>query len=192
MKLKFDLPVRSFKNPAEFEQWMQKHYADEQGIWLKFYKKNSGIKSINYNEALDVALCYGWIDAQLKSFDDKAYLQRFTPRRKGSVWSKRNVEHIARLKKLGRMKPAGLAAVKSAQQSGAWDRAYESSSKMVVPKDFLRELNKNQKAKEFFATLNKANTYAIAWRIHNVKRPENRAKKIAELVKLLSMKQKLH
>ncbi|HEX5429984.1 MAG TPA: YdeI/OmpD-associated family protein [Patescibacteria group bacterium] len=188
---RFDLPVKFFRTDKDWEKWLAKNYHKRDGIWLKFYKKRSGVASLKYDGALDVALCYGWIDGQLKSFDEQAYLQRFTPRRKGSIWSKRNTEHIARLKRAGRMKPSGMIAVKLAKASGAWERAYKSPSQMRMPEDFLALLNKNKTAKEFFATLNKANTYAIAWRIQNVK-PENRARRIGEIIKMLSKKQKLH
>src|SRR6185369_11298873 len=139
--------------------------------WLKFFKKNSGVQSINYDQALDVALCYGWIDSQLKSFDEKAYLQKFTPRRSKSIWSKRNVEYIERLMKAGRMKPAGIKQYEEAKADGRLEAAYDKPSEMKMPEDFLAELAKNKKANAFFQTLNKANTYAIAWRLQTAKKP---------------------
>jgi len=189
---KFDLPIRAFKTDKEFEKYLAKHYADEQGIWIRLYKKASGVKSINYAEALDVALCYGWIDGQVQRYDEKSYLQRFTPRRSRSPWSQRNIEHIARLTKAGRMKPPGLAAVAEAKKNGRWASAYSSASNAQVPDDFLKALDENKKAKEFYKTLNKTNLYAIYYRVNDAKKPETRAKRIETIIKMLSKHQKFH
>lgn len=181
-----DFPKLEFKSIQAFEKWMGKNHSKSDGIWVKFYKKSSGIKTIVYAEALDVALCYGWIDSQLKSLDDKAYLQKFTPRRSKSVWSKRNIEHIQRLIKARKMKPAGLQQVKAAKADGRWAAAYGSQSEMQIPKDFLKELKKRKKAKEFFKTLKKANLYHISWHLHHAKKPETRERRIQKFIDMLN------
>ena len=188
----FDLPIKFFRTDKEWEKWLSKNYHKPDGVWLKFFKKNSGVKSLNYDAALDVALCYGWIDALVNKFDDKSYVQRFTPRRAQSLWSKRNREHVARLIKSGRMRKPGFAAIAEAKKNGQWQNAYASPSKMEIPKDFFAELRKNKKAQEFFRTLNKANTYAIAWRLGTTKNPELRKRKILDMVKMLAAKRKFH
>lgn len=185
-----DLPIKSFKSPKEFEKWLSKNYHKPEGIWIKFYKKASGIKTVIYAEALDVALCYGWIDGQVRSYDAKSYVQRFTPRRKRSAWSKRNVEHIARLTKLGLMKPSGLAAVAEAKKSGAWDNAYHSQKTAVIPKEFLAELTKNKKAKAFYDTLTKSTLYTIYYYLDSAKRPETKQKRTKMIISMLARKQK--
>lgn len=189
---KKDPKILSFQSAKKFESWLEKHYTKEEGIWLKFFKKNSGIKSVNYKEALDAALCYGWIDGQAKSLDEKSYLQKFTPRRAKSIWSKRNTEHIQRLIKEKRMKPSGLLQVKLAKQDGRWDNAYHSPTTVKMPKDFLEALAKNKKAQIFYDSLNKSNTFAIYFRIISAKKLETREKRIKEIVKQLAQKKKLY
>ena len=189
---KDDLPVMSFSRPEEWRDWLEKNYHSLAGIWLKFYKKGSGITSINYHEALDEALCYGWIDGQAKPFDDKSWIQRFTPRRARSIWSKRNIENIARLETAGRMKPSGLKAFESARADGRLDKAYDSPGNMSVPDDFLNQLAKDKKAVAFFETLNKANKYAIAWRLQTAKKPETREKRIKTILEMLHKGEKFH
>ncbi len=184
--------IKSFKDAAAFGVWLKKNHAKSSGVWIKFFKKNSGVKSIVYSEALDEALCFGWIDSQTKTFDSKAYLQRFTPRRQRSIWSKRNREHVARLLKEGRMQPSGLLEVKAAKADGRWDAAYDSSKNMEIPRDFLKELLKNKKAKKFFDTLNRANTYAIAWRLQTAKKPETREKRLHDILNMLEVGKKFH
>jgi uncharacterized protein YdeI (YjbR/CyaY-like superfamily) len=185
-----DLPIRSFKNAKDWQTWLEKNHTKPDGIWLKFYKKSSGIKSIYYPEALEVALCYGWIDAQAKGLDDKAYLQRFTPRRSKSVWSKVNTLKAERLIKEGRMKPAGLAAIKAAKADGRWEKAYHSSSTAETPKDFMDALGKNKKAKLFFESLSKVHKYAIYYRLNEAKRPETRAKRMKHFLDLMKRQEK--
>jgi len=187
-----ELPILSFESPEKWEAWLAKNHATSQGLWLKFFKKNSGVQSINYDQALDVALCYGWIDSQLKSFDEKAYLQKFTPRRSKSIWSKRNVEYIERLMKAGRMKPAGIKQYEEAKADGRLEAAYDKPSEMQMPEDFLAELAKNKKAHAFFQTLNKTNTYAIAWRLQTAKKSETRVKRMKQLLEMLAKEEKLH
>jgi uncharacterized protein YdeI (YjbR/CyaY-like superfamily) len=179
-------PILTFKTQDEFEQWMEQNHETVPGVWLKFAKKGSGITTINHPISLDVALCYGWIDGQSKSLDEIYYLQKFTPRGKKSLWSKINRENVARLIKLKKMKPAGLLVIESAKADGRWDAAYDSPKNMEIPNDFLKELKKDKKAYEFFLSLNKTNTYAIAWRLQTAKKPEtlmNRMKVILEILK---------
>jgi uncharacterized protein YdeI (YjbR/CyaY-like superfamily) len=189
---KRDLPIKTFKSADAFEKWLAKNHSKSPGIWLRFFKKDSGVKSMYYAEALEVALCYGWIDALVNRYDDKSYLQRFTPRRARSGWSKRNRDHCKRLIREGRMQPAGLAQIKAARSDGRWQVAYESPRKMKVPDDFLKELAKDPGAEEFFKTLDKSNLYAIAWRLntaHKLAIRENRMKKIFQM---LASRKKLH
>ncbi len=189
---KNDLPVMSFSVSEEWSKWLEKNYHSLTGIWLKYYKKGSGITSINYQEALDEALCYGWIDGQAKPFDDKSWLQRFTPRRARSIWSKRNIENVTRLEAAGRMKPSGLMAVESARADGRWDKAYDSPGNMAVPDDFLNELSKDKKATAFFESLNKTNKYAIVWRLQTAKKVETREKRIKTILEMLRRGEKFH
>jgi uncharacterized protein YdeI (YjbR/CyaY-like superfamily) len=187
-----DIPVRSFKTPKAWRNWLTQHHAKPAAIWLRFFKKASGAKSITYAEALDEALCFGWIDGQSKKHDARSWLQKFTPRRRKSLWSKRNREHIARLIKEERMTAAGLKEVEMAKKDGRWEGAYDSPKNMQVPADFLRELKKDTRAYLFFQTLNKANTYAIAWRLQTARKPETRDKRMQALLHMLGQGNKLH
>jgi uncharacterized protein YdeI (YjbR/CyaY-like superfamily) len=190
--IKDELPIIPFATQDLWEQWLEQNHSVTNGIWLQFYKKNSGISSVYYPEALDVALCYGWIDAQLKSIDELSYKQHFTPRRPKSIWSKRNIEHIARLTKEGRMKPAGIKQVEAAKANGRWDQAYDSPRNMTLPEDFIAELKKNKKAYTFYESLTKSNKYAIGWRIQTAKRPETIEKRKKEILEMLSRGEKYH
>jgi uncharacterized protein YdeI (YjbR/CyaY-like superfamily) len=181
-----------FGSQIEWEKWLAKNGGQADGVWLKFAKKNSGETTVNYAEALEEALCYGWIDSQTKTFDDKFYLQKFTPRRAKSVWSKINVEKAEALIKEGRMKPTGMAQVQAAKADGRWDAAYAAQSVAEAPADFLEALAKNKKAAAFYETLSKANKYAFIWRLHHVKRPETRAANIEKYVEMLADGQKFH
>ena len=187
-----DLPVIPFTSPADWENWLEQNHAISKGIWLQMYKKNSGVASVNYAQALDVALCYGWIDGQLKSIDELSYMQRFTPRRPKSLWSKRNIEHIARLTNEGRMKPAGIKEAEAAKEDGRWETAYDGQATISLPADFLEQLSKNKKALAFYESLNKANKYAVAWRIQTAKRPETREKRMKEILEMLGREEKFH
>ncbi len=178
-------PILAFASSAEFRSWLLRHHAAHPGIWLKIAKKGSGIASVTYAEALDEALCHGWIDGQKKSFDETWFLQKFTQRGKRSVWSKINVGHIARLEKDGRMHAAGTAAVDAAKADGRWDAAYQSFSSIEAPEDFLAALDKAPKAKAFFATLNKTQRFAFLYRVSSARKPETRSKRIADFVGLL-------
>lgn len=192
MKNTPELPIMSFETPAQWEAWLDEHHSSSAGVWMKFAKKYSGLTTITYKEALDLALCYGWIDSQLSSFDEKAYLQRFTPRGAKSVWSKKNTEHVERLIREGRMQPAGLMHIESAKMDGRWDVAYPSPKNVTMPDDFKEALAKNAKAAAFYQTLNKANTYGILTRIQFAKRADTRAKRIQEFIEMLERGEKLH
>ena len=172
--------------------WLAIHHDTSKGVWLRLFKKQSGITSITYSDALDAALCYGWIDGQKKSYDTESWLQKFTPRRPKSIWSKRNREHIARLEEAGQMKAAGTKQVEDAKTDGRWEQAYDSPSNMVVPADFLKELAKDKKKETFFKTLNRANVYAIVWRLQTAKKPETRNKRMKAILEMLHKGEKFH
>ena len=185
------LPVVSFESTEAWDAWLTAH-ADSPGIWLKIAKKGASGRSISYSDALDVALCHGWIDGQKGRHDDDYWLQRFTPRKPGSNWSKINTERAAALIASGRMRPAGLREVERARADGRWEQAYESQSRVTVPEDLARALAANQRAAAFFATLDSANRYAILYRIGTAKKPETRAKRIGTFVAMLSEHKKIH
>jgi uncharacterized protein YdeI (YjbR/CyaY-like superfamily) len=187
-----ELKIVSFKTPKDMEKWLAKNHDKSPGIWLRMFKKDSGKKSVNWQEAVVESLCYGWIDGQSKSYDDESWLQRFTPRRAKSIWSKKNTDHIERLTALGKMKPAGLAHVEKAKADGRWAKAYDSPASMQVPDDFMKALAKNKTAKAFFESLSKANKYAIAWRLQTAKKPETRAKRMKMILEMLKKGEKFH
>ena len=186
------LPIIEFKTAKTFETWLSKNHEDSSGLWLKIFKKDSGKKTISYAEALDVALCYGWIDGQKKSYDEEAWLQKFCPRRAKSIWSKINTGHVERLIQEGRMKPAGLKAVEQAKADGNWEKAYDSPSKATLPEDFLKQLSKNKKAEAFFKSLNKTNLFSIAFRLQTAKKQETREKRMKEIIEMLAKGEKFH
>lgn len=190
--VKPELPVLHFETVKALNDWMEKNHHESAGIWLRIFKNNSGVLSVNYDQALDEALCFGWIDGQLKPLDEQSYLRKFTPRRSRSMWSKRNIEHIKRLESEGRMRPSGIKEAETAKNDGRWDLSYDSPSNMSVPEDFLKELSKDRAAAEFFSTLNKANKYAIAWRLQTAKKPETREKRMKAILAMLSKGQKFH
>ena len=183
---KAEQPVLFFATSAELEAWMDEHGEESDGIWLKFAKKDSGIESVVYAEAVEIALSCGWIDGQAKRLDDHHYLQRFTPRRSRSKWSKINREKAERLIAEGSMRPAGLREVERAKEDGRWDEAYDSPSTATVPDDFQVALDAEPAAAEFFASLGSTKRYSFLYRITDAKRPETRAKRIAEYVALLA------
>ncbi len=183
-------PTVSFTSQEEWSKWLKDNYDTSNGVWIRFYKKSSGLQTFNCPQALEEALCYGWIDGQRKSNDKDSFLQKYTPRRKRSVWSKINTQHIEKLTKLGRMKPSGLLEVECAKSDGRWDAAYESPSNMTPPKEFLDALSKNKKAKDFYATLNKTNTFAISWQIHTAKKKETKTKRIEKFISMLEQGKK--
>lgn len=181
-----------FRTQNKWRNWLSKNHTSFNGAWLRLYKKESGIKSVNHDQALEETLCFGWIDGQLKSYDEKSFLQKFTPRRNGSIWSKRNTEIIERLIKEGKMHSSGLKEVEKAKADGRWMQAYNSPSNMNVPDDFLTELSKRPKAPAFFKTLNKANTYAIAWRLQTAKKTETRRKRMRTIIEMLDQNKKFY
>jgi uncharacterized protein YdeI (YjbR/CyaY-like superfamily) len=187
-----ELPELFFETQAEWEKWLAKNYAQTDGVWLRMYKKETKIPSINYAQALEEALCYGWIDGMSKSVDAASFIQKFTPRRPKSNWSERNTKHIERLTAAGKMKPSGIAEVEKAKADGRWEQAYASWSEASTPEDFLAALKKNKKAKAFYDTLNKQNLYAIYFRLQSAKKPETRAKRIVEFVAKLERHEKFH
>jgi len=185
-------PVLTCKSQKDWEKWLSKNYTDEVGVNLQLFKKDSGKQTLTYDEALDSALCYGWIDGQKNTYDAESWVQAFTPRRKRSPWSKRNIEHVKRLIKEGRMQPSGQLQIDLAKKDGRWDRAYDAASASVIPEDFLSALNKNKKAKAFFETLNKANRYAITYRLQTAKKPETREKRMALILEMMKDGKKFH
>jgi uncharacterized protein YdeI (YjbR/CyaY-like superfamily) len=187
-----DLPVISFTSLDDWEAWLEKNHAGCSGIWLRIYKKGSGVKSVSYPEALDGALCFGWIDGLKRPFDSKSWIQRFTPRRPKSLWSKINTGHVERLTGIGKIRPAGLAAIEAAKKDGRWHVAYHSPGKAAIPKDFLAALSKNKKAKVFFETLNKTNLYSIAWRLQTAKKPATRERRMTAILDMLAKEKKFH
>jgi len=186
------MQTTAFASAAEWRKWLAGNHAKAEGIWLRIFNKRSGERTLTYDEALDQALCYGWIDGQKKTFDTDSWLQKFTPRRSKSVWSKRNRDRVARLIKLKKMQPAGLQEIASAKADGRWERAYDSAKTMTVPDDFLSELRMNKKAEAFFNTLNKANLYAIAWRLQTAVKPETREKRKKAILEMLRKGEKFH
>jgi uncharacterized protein YdeI (YjbR/CyaY-like superfamily) len=185
-----DLPAKEFATPKAFETWLDKHYADPKGIWLKIAKKNTGVTTATYAEALEIALCYGWIDGQVKTYDAIYYLQRFTPRRAKSIWSYINTQKVETLTKAGRLKPSGLAAVEAAKKDGRWDRAYSAQSNMKPSEDFMAALSANKNAEAFYETLTKAQKFYLYFFIQEAKRPETRKARIEKFVAMLAKGQK--
>lgn len=190
--MKSNYEIIAFKDSSAWRAWLDENHAKIDGVWLRLYKKASGVPTVSYAEALDEALCYGWIDGQRKSYDEKSFLQKFTPRRAKSIWSKRNIENVQRLTEQGRMSPAGILEVEQAKEDGRWAAAYDTASEMIISDEFLAELKKHPVAEKFFATLNKANTYAIAWRLQTAKTDETRKRRQDKIIALLDAEQKLH
>ena len=186
------LPTIEFKTAESFETWLEQHHDNSSGLWIKIFKKDSGIKTISYAEALDVALCYGWIDGQKQACDEQSWLQKFCHRTAKSIWSKVNVGHVERLINNAKMKPAGLEAVEKAKADGRWEKAYDPPSKMTIPEDFLKELAKNKKAEEFFKSLNKTNLFSIGFRLQTAKKQETREKRMKEIIEKLAKGEKFH
>ncbi|HEY0013718.1 MAG TPA: YdeI/OmpD-associated family protein [Allosphingosinicella sp.] len=186
------LPILAFADAAAFEAWLEAQPAGSPGLWLKLARKGAGAASVSKSEALDAALCHGWIDGQLDRYDDAAFLIRFTPRRARSKWSQVNRERALALIEAGRMRPAGLAQVEAAKADGRWDAAYAPASRAEVPPDLAAALGANPEAAAFFAGLTGANRYAILYRIADAKRPETRARRIAAFVQMLARGETVH
>lgn len=180
------LPIVELPDPAAWERWLEDEHGTARGVWLKFAKKGSGRRTVNYAEALEVALCFGWIDGQVSRFDEHYYLQRFTPRTPRSKWSEINREKATALIAAGRMRPAGLARVEEARADGRWEEAYAPQSRAAVPEDFARALAAHPQAEAFFATLTGSRRYAFLYRLHQTKRPESRARRIDHYIELLA------
>jgi uncharacterized protein YdeI (YjbR/CyaY-like superfamily) len=187
-----DLPIVLFASPLELETWLEKNHAESAGVWLKIAKKGSGVESVSYAEALELALCFGWIDSQKRSFDEKHFLQRFTPRRPRGKWSRINRDAAEELIAAGRMRPAGLAEVEAARADGRWDAAYAGQRTAEVPDDLRRELDANPAAREFFAGLDSANRYAIVYRLNEAKKPQTRERRLRKFVAMLERGEKIH
>lgn len=181
-----------FKSAKAFEVWLKKNHAASGGLWLRIAKRGANEPSVTYPEAVEVALCWGWIDGQKKSLDDQHYLQRFTPRRARSVWSKINVEKVQALIEAGRMQPAGQAQIDAAKADGRWERAYDGARTSAVPEDLQAALEAEPAAKAFFATINASNRYAILWRIQTAAKAETRARRIEQLVAMLARGETIH
>jgi uncharacterized protein YdeI (YjbR/CyaY-like superfamily) len=180
-----DLPLLAVPDAAAWELWLEQH-PDSEGVWLKIAKKQAPTPTPTYAEALESALCFGWIDGQKGALDEHHWRQRFTPRKPRSKWSRRNTDLARQLTEQGRMRPAGLAEIAAAKQDGRWEAAYEPQSRATVPPDFEAELDRNPKAKAFFATLTGANRYAFLYRIQDAKRPQTRARRIATFIEMLN------
>ena len=188
----YEIIYTTFRSAAEFREWLSENTELDDGIWLRFVKKGACEVSITYAEALDEALCFGWIDARKKPLDKASWLQRFCPRRPKGNWSKINIQHAERLIQAGRMTPSGLKEVEAAKEDGRWAGAYDSQSNAEPPPDFLRELAKNPDAEAFFLTLNRANLYAIVYRLQTAKRPETREKRMVAIIEMLANGKTFH
>jgi uncharacterized protein YdeI (YjbR/CyaY-like superfamily) len=186
-----DLPIH-FPSPAAWEQWLQSNHALSSGVWIKMAKKDAPVESVRYPEVLEIALCYGWIDGRREALDERYFLQRFTPRRPRSVWSRINRETAERLIAEGRMRPAGLAEVERARADGRWEAAYQGQRGSAVPEDLQRELDGRPQAKAFFATLSAQNRYAIIFRLTQAKRPQTRARRLAQFIAMLEAGETIH
>ena len=186
------LPKIPFASPAEWELWLEDNHAVSEGLWIKMAKKDAGIESVRYPEVLDSALCFGWIDGRREALDERHFLQRFTPRRTRSRWSQINREKAERLIADGRMRAAGHAEVKRAKADGRWDAAYAGQRSITVPDDLRRELDANPRAAAFFAELSSQNRYAILYRLHDARKPETRARRLAKFVAMLDAGETIH
>jgi uncharacterized protein YdeI (YjbR/CyaY-like superfamily) len=185
-------PKRLVKDQKAWAEWLEKNHSCSAGLWLRIAKKNSGLKSVSYQEALETAICYGWIDGQKLPEDERTWLQRFVPRSERSIWSKINCEKAVVLIRSGEMKAAGLQAIEHAKQHGRWESAYDSPSRASIPEDFAHALSEHPRAKEFFERLDRANRYALLFRIQNVKKAETRTRKIKDFIAMLERHEKIH
>lgn len=186
------LPIKKFLTSKSFEIWLAKNYSKSNGVWVVLAKKNAEKPTITYAKALDVALCYGWIDSLKKKYNEQYSIQKFSPRKAKSIWSKKNIEHTERLKTNGKMQPAGLQAIEDAKANGAWEKAYDAQRDMKIPDDFLKAIKKNKKASAFFKTLNRTNLFSIAFRLQTAKKEETRVKRIAAIISKLEREEKFH
>jgi uncharacterized protein YdeI (YjbR/CyaY-like superfamily) len=187
-----DQPIVEFASKDAFETWLEEHHATSDGVWIKIAKQGSGIPSVNRAGALDVALCFGWIDGQAKPIDETHYLQKFTPRRARSKWSKINVGKVAELIESGRMRPAGHAEIERAKADGRWDAAYEPPSTSTVPPDLQAELDADAEVKANFEALSSSNRFSILYRLQDAKKPETRARRLEKFVGMLKRGETIH
>ena len=186
------LPIRHFEQQEDWADWLAENHGASPGLWLRLAKKGADVPSVSYDEAIEVALCFGWIDGQKKALDGQFWLQKFTRRSDKSVWSKINKDKALALIKAGKMKPSGLLQVERAKSDGRWDAAYDSAGKAGVPSDFQAALDGNTRARNFFETLDSRNRYAILFRIQTARKAETRVKKIAQFVQMLARHEKIH
>lgn len=187
-----DLPILLFETIQQWNDWLEENHSKSPGIWLRIAKKGKGLTSVSYEEALEVALCFGWIDGRKNKYDDSSWIQHFTARKGKSIWSKINKEKALKLIDNGDMQPAGFAAIETAKLNGMWDKAYDSQSKIVVPEDFQLELNKNEVALLFFQELDSVNRYAILHRLQKASSAELRKKKMNEFLQMLQRREKIY
>ncbi|HWG35569.1 MAG TPA: YdeI/OmpD-associated family protein [Gemmatimonadaceae bacterium] len=187
-----DIPIVPFADQVAWNKWLDKHHTTSVGIWIRIAKKGSGIPSVSHPEALDVALCYGWIDSQRKGYDEKTFIQKFTPRGARSIWSVINRDKAVALLESGKMMPAGISEMERAKKDGRWDAAYASQATIEIPPDLQAALDAKPRAARFFATLTSQNRYAILFRVHNAKRAETRARRIADFVAMLERHETIH
>jgi uncharacterized protein YdeI (YjbR/CyaY-like superfamily) len=192
MKGKWDLPIVALASQAAWREWLAEQHATSAGLWLQIAKKDSGIETVSHAEALEVALCYGWIDGQGAAFDEYYWLVRFSPRQPRSKWSKINRDKATELIEKGAMQPSGLREVERAKADGRWDAAYEGQRNATVPEDLQRALDADERARAFFATLDRANRFAIIYRVQDAKRPDTRARRIEQFVAMLSEGKKIY
>jgi uncharacterized protein YdeI (YjbR/CyaY-like superfamily) len=185
-------PVKHFKSKQDWAGWLEKNHRKSAGLWLRIAKKGSRLRSVSYQEAVEVALCYGWIDGQKRPENDEAWLQRFVSRSSRSIWSKINREKALALMASGEMKAPGLEAIETAKKNGRWEAAYDSPSGASVPADFQKALDANPRAAAFFKTLDGPNRYGVLWRIQTVKKAETRARKIEHFIGMLERREKIH
>ncbi|GMX62786.1 YdeI/OmpD-associated family protein [Paenibacillus elgii] len=191
-KKESELPILLFADQPSWEAWLEQNHAASAGVRLHLAKKQADVVTLTYQEALESALCYGWIDSRKEAYDESTWLQRFTPRGAKSIWSKVNKDKVEALIASGRMQPPGLRAIEAAKQNGQWDKAYESQSRATVPDDLQSELDRNPQAKAFFETLDSQNRYAILFRVHSAKKAETRAKRIQQFVTMLERGEKIY
>ena len=184
--------TKAFATPKHWAAWLAKHHAMSGGLWIRFFKKGSGVKSITFAEAVDEALCRGWIDGQAKPCDEQSWYQRYTPRRPRSNWSKRNRDNVARLEREGRMQARGRAEVEAAKADGRWEQAYDSPANSEIPPDFLDAVSKHKKALAFFRSLNRANLYAICYRLQTAKKPETRQRRFEKILQMMKDGETFH
>jgi uncharacterized protein YdeI (YjbR/CyaY-like superfamily) len=184
--------ILEFKHQRDFESWIETHYTQSTGVWILIAKKGSGKQSITYAEALDVALCFGWIDGQKSAFDNLTWLQYFSKRKRKSIWSQVNRENIQRLTMAGRMRPSGLMAVEEAKESGQWESAYQPGKSREIPEDLERALNSNEKAKDFFESLDSRNRFSFVFRISTAKKADTRQKRLSEYIRMLENGEVFH